>query len=197
MWMAVWTRVGWPMSSSASWRASALITVASMPMLSAVGRSIPRDAPLSPRKMLPPPTTMAICTLRASQASATSSASRLTTTASMPEPTEESANASPESLSSTLPQWLSGTPLTLLLADLHPGEPGDLGVGAQARQQRPDGDLGVAHEALLDQTVLLEEATDPPLHDLGDGLLGLALVAGQVLQHRPLGLGHVGRAVVP
>ena len=53
--------------------------------------------------MLPPPTTMAICTLRASLASATSSANRLTTTASMPEPMEESANASPESLSSTLP----------------------------------------------------------------------------------------------
>ena len=106
--MAVCTRVGWPTSSSASWRASALMTVASMPMLSAVGRSIPREAPFRPRKMLPPPTTMAISTLRASVASATSSASRLTTTASMPEPMEESANASPESLSSTLPHRLSG-----------------------------------------------------------------------------------------
>src|SRR2546421_8087104 len=195
MWMAVCTRVGWPMSSRASCRASALMTVASMPMLSAVGRSIPRDAPLRPRKMLPPPTTMAICTLRASEASATSSASRLTTTASIPEPTEESANASPDSLSSTLPQRLSGTAATLLLADLDAGEAGHLGVGPEARQERPDRDLGVADEALLDEAVLLEEAADPALDDLRDGLLGLALVAGQVLEDGLLGLEHVGRDV--
>src|SRR5207302_8823523 len=132
-----------------SCRASALITVASMPMLSAVARSIPREAPFRPRKMLPPPTTMAICTLRASTASATSSASRLTTTASMPEPMEESANASPESLSSTLPQRLSGLG-ALLLADLDPDAPRHLGLCTQPRQHRPDADLGIPHLSLLE-----------------------------------------------
>ena len=32
IWIAVITRVGWPFFSSASWSASALMTVASMPM---------------------------------------------------------------------------------------------------------------------------------------------------------------------
>src|SRR2546430_1751210 len=77
--MAVCTRVGWPTSSRASCRASALITVASMPMVSAVARSI---------------------------------------------------------------------------------------------------------------------APEAALHDLGDGLLGLALVAGQVLEHDALGVDHVGGDVV-
>src|SRR5205807_5691216 len=169
--------------------------VASIPMLSAVARSIPREAPFRPRKMLPPPTTMAICTLRASTASATSSARRFTTTASMPEPMEESANASPESLSSTLPQRLSGIG-PLLLADLDPDEPGDLGLGAEPRQQRPDGDLGIPYVALLEEAVLLVEPADAALDDLGDGLFRLALVTGQVLQHGPLGLDHLGWNVV-
>src|SRR5438105_3197238 len=194
--MAVCTRVGWPTSSRASCRASALITVASMPMLSAVARSIPREAPFRPRKMLPPPTTMAICTLRASTASATSSASRLTTTASMPEPMEESANASPESLSSTLPHRLSGTTVPLLFADFDPHEPRDLGLRPEPRQQRADRHLRVTDVALLEEAVLLVEAAEAALHDLGDGLLGLALVAGQVLEHDALGVDHVGGDVV-
>ena len=41
MWMADSTRVGWPWCSMASWRARALITVASMPMVSDVVRSSP------------------------------------------------------------------------------------------------------------------------------------------------------------
>src|SRR5581483_1812069 len=195
--MAVCTRVGWPTSSRASWRARALMTVASIPMLSAVARSIPREAPFSPRKMLPPPTTMAIWTLRASTASATSSASRLTTTASMPEPMEESANASPESFSSTLPHRLSATAASLLFADFEPHEPADLRLRAQPRQERSDDDLRVAHEALLDEDVVLVEAADPALDDLRDGLFGLALVAGQVLEDGPLLFDHVGRDVLP
>jgi len=53
------TRVGTPAFSSASCIASAFITVASMPIWSAVVRSIPWAAPLRPRKMLPPPMTSA------------------------------------------------------------------------------------------------------------------------------------------
>src|SRR5437588_3188045 len=193
--MAVWTRVGWPTSSRASCKARALITVASIPILSAVARSIPREAPFSPRKMLPPPTTMAICTLRASTASATSSARRFTTTASMPEPMEESANASPESFSSTRPHRLSAT-AALLLADFDPHEAGDLRLGPEPRQQRPDGDLRVAHEALLDEDVVLVEPADAALDDLRDGLLRLALVAGEGLEDGPLRLDHVGGDLV-
>src|SRR5438067_1258921 len=195
--MAVCTRVGWPTSSSASCSARALMTVASIPMLSAVARSIPREAPFRPRKMFPPPTTMAICTLRASTASATSSARRLTTTASIPEPMEESANASPESFSRTLPHRLSATTVSLLFADFDPREAGDLRPGAEAGQQRPDGDLRVPHEPLLEEHVVLVEPADAALDDLRDRLLRLALVAGQVLEHGPFGLDHVGRDVLP
>src|SRR5581483_7944381 len=60
--MAVTTRVLAPRRSSASCSASALITVASMPMLSPATRSIPSVAAVTPRKMFPPPMTMTICT---------------------------------------------------------------------------------------------------------------------------------------
>src|SRR5579859_3981256 len=62
---ALWTRVCRPMRSIADCSARPLMTVASMPMLSAVGRSIPRVAAGSPRQMLPPPMTMPTSTPRA------------------------------------------------------------------------------------------------------------------------------------
>ena len=58
MGIADWTRVGTLAFSSAFCIARALMTVASMPMLSAWARSMPADAPDTPRKMLPPPMTM-------------------------------------------------------------------------------------------------------------------------------------------
>ncbi len=60
--MAVITRVSRPLRSRASCSASALITVASIPMWSAATRSIPGGAERVPRKMLPPPTTRASST---------------------------------------------------------------------------------------------------------------------------------------
>jgi hypothetical protein len=57
---AVCTRVSTPSFSSASWRARALITVASIPMWSAEERSIPAADGELPRKMFPPPTTIPI-----------------------------------------------------------------------------------------------------------------------------------------
>lgn len=51
-----------PLSSSADWSASELMTVASMPIWSPFTRSKPRLAPLRPRKMFPPPMTIPICT---------------------------------------------------------------------------------------------------------------------------------------
>ena len=56
------TRVSTPTRSSAFCMASAFITVASMPMLSACARSMPAAAPAMPRKMLPPPMTRQTCT---------------------------------------------------------------------------------------------------------------------------------------
>src|ERR1019366_7830606 len=55
--MALITRVGMPICSSASLKARELMTVASMPMWSPVTRSMLRAAAATPRKMLPPPTT--------------------------------------------------------------------------------------------------------------------------------------------
>ena len=56
--MAVITRVGTPIDSSAFIIASALMIVASIPIESPVTRFTPFPAPVSPRKMLPPPRTM-------------------------------------------------------------------------------------------------------------------------------------------
>ena len=60
--MAVRTLVFTPTASRAELRARELITVAHMPIWSPFTRSKPFDAPLRPRKMLPPPMTMPICT---------------------------------------------------------------------------------------------------------------------------------------
>ena len=55
---AVRTRALTPLASRAELRARELITVASIPIWSPLIRSKPRPAPLSPRKMLPPPITI-------------------------------------------------------------------------------------------------------------------------------------------
>ena len=81
--MAESTRVWSPAFSSASWRASALMIVASMPMVSAVARSIPPVLAAMPRKMLPPPITMASWTPSA-VTSRTSAAIRSSTCGSIP-----------------------------------------------------------------------------------------------------------------
>ena len=61
---ALCTRVLIPCFSSQFCKASAFITVANMPMPSAWARSMPEEAPATPRKMLPPPTTRQTCTPR-------------------------------------------------------------------------------------------------------------------------------------
>ena len=74
--MALITRVGTPICSRASESARELMTVASMPMWSAVTRSMFWAAAATPRKILPPPTTTPIWT-PAAATSATSRASAL------------------------------------------------------------------------------------------------------------------------
>ena len=61
----------------------ALINVASIPIPSAVTLSIPLDAPETPRKILPPPTTIQIC-LFLECTFAISSAIEFTLSGSMP-----------------------------------------------------------------------------------------------------------------
>src|SRR5262245_65857919 len=81
-------------------------------------------------------------------------------------------------------------PPSARLADLEPGERqhGDALLG----QDLLDGLLRVLHERLLGQHDVLEERAEPALHDLADRLLGLALVAGDLLRDAPLVLDHIG-----
>src|SRR5579875_2429124 len=83
----------------ASWRARALITVPSMPIVSEVARSIPCPAPCWPRQMLPPPIMTASSTPSSAWESAISFAMRRTVAASIVSSLAELASASPDSLS--------------------------------------------------------------------------------------------------
>src|SRR5262245_45984756 len=163
---------------------------------------MPRVAPLIPRQMLPPPTTIAISTPRSARALATSSAMRCTTFASMPYPIVVSANASPESFSTTRLYWLPGIGVTLpwlaglFLAHLDTDEAPDLGLRAQTLDDLRHRRLGLLHEPLLEQAVVLEEAVETAGDDLLDRVLGLALVAGELLEHAALLLDDVGGDVV-
>src|SRR5262249_7476597 len=135
---------------------------------------MPRVAPVRPRKMLPPPTTIAISTPRSPRAFVTSSAMRCTTLASMPNPIFWSANASPESFSTT--RWYRlavignssraksvvrrANPRALFLSDLDPREPADVCIGPERLHDRVDRLLVVLHERLLDERDRLEEAVE-------------------------------------
>src|SRR6185369_12064708 len=133
---------------------------------------MPRFSPLMPRQMLPPPTTTAISTPSSRRAAVTSSAMRCTTAASMPKPLSASANASPESLSTTRRYWLWCIPPSVIvspfplcgaglrLADLDAREAPDGGIRPETRHQLADGGLGLLDEALLEEHVLLEEAVE-------------------------------------
>src|SRR5699024_9193038 len=88
------------------------------------------------------------------------------------------------------PPWVraaaASTAAGLVLADLEALEGGDGGAGLV--QDLLDGLLGVGDGRLLQQDDVLEEAVEAALDDLRQGGLGLALLAGDVLQHGALGL---------
>src|SRR5215831_8177590 len=142
---------------------------------------MPPVAPLMPRKMLPPPTTIAISTLR-------------------------SANASPESLSTTRRYLLSDISRSSrapaggsLLADLDAREAANRGIAAEPRYERPHRRFLVLDERLLDECttgVGLVEAVELALDDLGPSLLGLAFLARLGLVDLALALDLVGWNVV-
>src|SRR6516162_7311715 len=164
---------------------------------------MPRSAKAAPRNMLPPPTTAATCT-PSFTAAMISVARWATTSGEMPRGSAP-ANSPPDSFSTTRRQlgcsapavcvivWLAGLP-TLGLADLKPGEAGD--GEAVLRQDLLDRGLVVLHERLLGEHHVLEVGVQPALHDLADGLLGLALVARDLLGDPALLLHHVGGDVL-
>src|ERR1700675_1162476 len=155
---------------------------------------MPRVAPVRPRKMLPPPTTIAISTPRSARALVTSSAMRWTTTASIPNPIVWSAKASPESFSTTrgfplgcignssragsYGSAVGGLADGLFLSDLDPCEPADVRLRAERLHDRVDRLLVVLDERLLEKDDSLVEAVQLALVDLRPGRLGLALFAG-------------------
>src|SRR5688572_218928 len=102
-----------------------------------------------------------------------------------------SENASPESLSTTRRYLLSPIRWSSVLADLDAGEAPDGGVLAEVFEQLADRGLGLAHERLLEEHVLLVEAVEPPLDDLGNRVVRLALVAGELLEDGALLVDHI------
>src|SRR5216110_3519313 len=174
--------------------------------------------------MLPPPTTAATCT--PSFTAAMISAARWATTSGEMPRGSVPANSPPDSFSTTRRQLGWSTPagpdsgirpllvvclvpsLTwpvlslacsepgpLSLADLEPGEAGD--SDTVLRQDLLDRGLLVLHERLLGEHDVLEVGVQPAVHDLADGLLRLALVAGDLLRDPALLFHHVGRDLVP
>src|SRR3954465_9053385 len=189
--MAVCTRVGWPTRSRASCRARPFMTVAIMPMWSAWLRSMPAPTPFRPRQKLPPPTTTAMSTPRRVRTSTISSATCWRMSESSPNPVG-SANASPESLRTIRDQrgMSAGSPreATVMSADLDLGEAHDLGPA----EELGDRLLLVLGVGLLQEADLLVEAVEAALDDLGQRRLGLALVAADGLERRPLLLDLIG-----
>ena len=148
-----------------------------------------------PRKMLPPPTTIAISTPSSARAFVTSSAMRCTTSASMPKPIVWSANASPESLSTTRRYWLSVISSSSS-SDVDVGRVYSSPILTRAKRRT----VRVAARApstsapivcfwsltndCSTQRDRLEEAVELAVDDLGPRLLGLALFAGLRLVDR-------------
>src|SRR5436190_7331672 len=183
------TRVATSMCSSASCRASELMTVASMPIWSAVTRSMVRAAAATPRKILPPPTTMPSCT-PARTTSATSVASCRTRSASMPN-VAAPAITSPLSFSRMRSYLSTNSGLDLFgnrglaagasgrcIAHLEAHEARDHDILTQFRDlgldQLIDSERVLLDKRLVVQADFLVELAQPPLNDLVDDLLGFA-----------------------
>src|ERR1700727_2007933 len=96
----------------------------------------------------------------------------------------------------TLPlAWLAPWPMPgLCLADPEARERQH--VHLAGREDRLDGLLRVLHARLLGEHDVLEEGVDPAVDDLRDRLLGLALLAGDLLGDPALLLDHVGGHLV-
>src|ERR687886_765918 len=172
----------------------------------------------APRKKLPPPTTTATCV-----PPWTTSASWVAMLCTMSEstPTLPPPKASPDSFSRTRlypapsagwnavgadmgavgpgaagPDGDNGVRVCgwLRLADLEAGEP--LHGQAGLVDDLLDRALGLGDRRLLEEDEVLVVGVDPTLDDLGDRLLGLALLLGRLLGDAALGLDRLGRDLV-
>src|SRR5580698_6486481 len=159
----------------ASCSARALMTVASIPIVSDVVRSSPWASPVVPRQMLPPPTTMASSRSSSARATAISRANRSTTPPSMVSSDADEASASPDILRTTrrLRRTCSAPGTSVVIdataslpatsaADNDLGEPHDL----RAPDEVGDGAFLVLGVGLLEQTAFLEPPVHPALDDL-------------------------------
>src|SRR6185503_1468574 len=185
------TRVESPRCSRAPWSARALMTVPSMPMLSAVTRSRASPAAVVPRMMLPPPITMPTCVPAAAPATI-SSATRSSEPGSMPT-FAEPARISPLSLSRTRRgegSIRSGVP------DPEPHEAPDDDVLAQLGDRLVEQVLHlpvrVPNRRLLEETDLLVVLLDLPIHDLLENGLRLARRLRLLQEDRPFPLDQRG-----
>src|SRR3989339_262821 len=181
--MALMTRVGTPAFSRASWRARALTTVASMPMLSATARSIPWALASRPRKMLPPPTTMPISTFRSATALISRAMARRVA-GSRPN-FFSPARLSPLTLS-RIRRYLRGADVMGPGSGTHleAGEPLDFEVLApQSRahllEELGHGKAGVLHKGLLHQADLLIEFLQAAGDHLLDDVVRFAALFGR------------------
>src|SRR5579859_5106665 len=158
---------------------------------------MPRSARAAPRNMLPPPTTAATCT--PSFTAAMISVARCATTSGEMPRGSLPANSPPDSFSTTRCQLGWSIPAVsvmrcfpafgLGLAYLEAGEVGDGDV--VLGEELLDRGLVVLHEDLLGEHRVLEVGVQPTVHDLRDGLLGLTLLAGDLLGDPALLLHHV------
>ena len=170
---------------------------------------MPPLAPLMPRKMLPPPTTIAISTPRSARALVTSPAMRCTTSESMPKPSSTIGERLTRELEhhpsvlalrhQQLPRRGGSRPRSNLLFAVAAVEP----VSVADRQSSPiltrakrrtvasppsacderaDRLLLVLHDDCSSERDGLEEPVELALDDLRPGLLGLALFGGLLSQ---------------
>src|SRR5262249_9747048 len=152
--------------------ASALITVASMPIWSAVARLIPCSLICAPRRMFPPPTTIAIST-PSEWTAFTSRATQSTASVWIPEP-PGGQNPSPESLRrirrKRTGRGARGEGAGLLFTDLISREPLHHDVLADLGDQLLHDLLHrlrlLVHPRLLEEAAVGVELLEPTLDDL-------------------------------
>src|SRR5579872_62769 len=181
----------------ASCNANALITVASMPMVSEVVRSRPWPSPIVPRQMLPPPTTMASSMSSSARARVISRAKRSTTLASMVSSDADEASASPDILRTSRRRRSASGAAEMSATAVDLGSTPALSVAdndlREAHDLRALYDFGdraffVPGVRLVEEHPLLEPAVHATLHDLGQRRFRLALVARDPLDSGALGL---------
>src|SRR6266550_729022 len=187
--MAERTRVETPNFSRASWSARLLMTVASIPIVSALARSIPISLAIAPRKILPPPMTKA-SSQPSSFTSLISCANAFTVLPSMPK-SRGPANTSPVTLRMMrlylgVPLFMKDLTRVLLfhscLAEMITSKPSDLDILAKTPDRIIDHIshffIRIFNKRLLEQTDFGVKAFHFTLDDFVDHLFRLSRFQG-------------------